>query len=137
MKKFWRLRPWQFNSLLISLALSFVILASSCQTPMNIAKQFSLHKQSISPNQKFERTNDSLEVFSQLGKKLPEATNFESQSIQIAVISDLNSQYGSTDYEPEVDKAIALIVNHWQPDLVLGGGDAIAGPQKSLTKPQI
>ena len=55
------------------------------------------------------------------------------QDLRIAVISDLNSQYGSTEYEPEVTKAIDLIINRWQPDLVLGGGDAIAGQKTSLT----
>ena len=58
------------------------------------------------------------------------------QDFRIVVISDLNSQYGSTEYEPEVKQAIALMPR-WQPDLVLGGGDAIAGQKKSLTKSQI
>ena len=56
--------------------------------------------------------------------------------VRIVVISDLNSQYGSTSYEPEVDKAIALIPK-WNPDLVLCGGDMIAGQKSSLTQPQI
>lgn len=56
--------------------------------------------------------------------------------IRIVVISDLNSQYGSTTYEPEVDKAITLIPD-WKPDLVLSGGDMIAGQKTSLTQPQI
>ncbi|MGK7877869.1 MAG: metallophosphoesterase [Xenococcaceae cyanobacterium] len=56
--------------------------------------------------------------------------------VRIVVISDLNSQYGSTSYEPEVDKAIALIPD-WQPDLVLCGGDMIAGQKHSLTQSQI
>ena len=58
------------------------------------------------------------------------------KDFRIVVISDLNSQYGSTEYEPEVDEAIALIPQ-WQPDLVLCGGDMIAGQKTSLTKPQI
>jgi Icc-related predicted phosphoesterase len=58
------------------------------------------------------------------------------KDVRIVVISDLNSQYGSTTYEPEVDRAIALIPN-WKPDLVLCGGDMIAGQKKSLTKEQI
>lgn len=58
------------------------------------------------------------------------------QDFRIVVISDLNSQYGSTQYEPEVDQAIALI-NRWRPDLVLCGGDMIAGQKASLTKLQI
>lgn len=56
--------------------------------------------------------------------------------VRIVVISDLNSQYGSTDYDPEVDQAIALIPQ-WKPDLVLCGGDMVAGQKRSLTKQQI
>lgn len=56
--------------------------------------------------------------------------------VRIAVISDLNSAYGSTEYEPEVDKAIALIPD-WQPDIVLGGGDMVAGQSPSLTQAEI
>ena len=65
------------------------------------------------------------------------AANTEQNTVNIAVISDLNSQYGATEYEPEIDKAIQLIIKQWQPSLVLGGGDAIAGQKKSLTKSQI
>lgn len=56
--------------------------------------------------------------------------------VRIVVISDLNSQYGSTNYEPEVDQAITLIPD-WKPDLVLCGGDMVAGQKRSLTKAQI
>ncbi len=56
--------------------------------------------------------------------------------VRIAVISDLNSAYGATDYEPEVDRAIALLPV-WQPDLVLCGGDMIAGQNPALTEPEI
>ncbi len=62
--------------------------------------------------------------------------NFAPKDFRILVISDLNSQYGSTEYEPEIAKAIALIPK-WQPDLVLCGGDMIAGQKRSLTKGQI
>ena len=58
------------------------------------------------------------------------------KDFRIVVISDLNSQYGSTEYEPEVDRAIALIPQ-WQSDLVLCGGDMVAGQKASLTKPEI
>lgn len=74
-------------------------------------------------------TNKSVEIDNLKTTKL--------DKIKIAVISDLNSQYGSTEYEPEIDKAISLITNQWQPDLVLGGGDAIAGQKKTLTEAQI
>lgn len=56
--------------------------------------------------------------------------------VRIAVISDLNSAYGSTDYEPQVDQAIALIPD-WQPDIVLAGGDMVAGQSRSLSTEQI
>nr|WP_290228229.1 metallophosphoesterase [Trichocoleus desertorum] len=56
--------------------------------------------------------------------------------VRIAVISDLNSQYGSTTYEAEVDKAIALIPA-WQPDLVLCGGDMVAGQSQSLSDAEV
>jgi Icc-related predicted phosphoesterase len=58
------------------------------------------------------------------------------KDLRLVVISDLNSQYGSTTYEPEVSQAIALIPQ-WQPDLVLCGGDMIAGQKASLTQSQI
>ena len=58
------------------------------------------------------------------------------KDFRAVVISDLNSQYGSTEYEPEVDRAIALIPQ-WQPDLVLCGGDMIAGQKASLTESEI
>jgi Icc-related predicted phosphoesterase len=58
------------------------------------------------------------------------------KDLRLVVISDLNSQYGSTEYEPEVSQAIALIPQ-WQPDLVLCGGDMIAGQKATLTQSQI
>ena len=60
-------------------------------------------------------------------------TKLEIKPVKVAVISDLNSQYGSTEYEPEIARAINLITTQWQPDLVLGGGDAIAGQKTSLS----
>lgn len=56
--------------------------------------------------------------------------------VRLMVISDLNSAYGSTEYDPEVDQGISLIP-FWQPDLVLCSGDMVAGQQPSLTPEQI
>ena len=56
--------------------------------------------------------------------------------IRFVVLSDFNSAYGSTDYDPEVDQAIALLP-FWQPDLVICGGDMVAGQKASLTPDQI
>lgn len=69
----------------------------------------------------------------------PEANPQPSQShpgIRIGVISDLNSQYGSTTYDPEVAQAIALM-RQWQPDLVVCGGDMVAGQKTSLSEAEI
>lgn len=50
--------------------------------------------------------------------------------LRIAVISDLNGSYGSTDYAPEVPRAIAAIIAR-DPDLVISTGDMIAGQRAS------
>ena len=82
-----------------------------------------------------EETNRSIITEQSNTKK--EIVAPQEDKITVAVISDLNSQYGATDYEPEIDKAVELIVTQWQPDLVLGGGDVIAGQKQSLTEEQI
>lgn len=56
--------------------------------------------------------------------------------VRLVAISDLNSQYGSTDYEPEVDKAIALLPT-WRPDMVLCSGDMVAGQDEMLPRERI
>ncbi|QUS61256.1 metallophosphoesterase [Synechocystis sp. PCC 7338] len=66
-----------------------------------------------------------------LGQALPPRGD-----LRIAVISDLNSVYGSTNYEPEVPKALQLIPS-LQPDLVLCSGDMVAGQSPKLTNAQI
>jgi len=60
----------------------------------------------------------------------------KAKKVKIIVISDLNSQYGSTTYDPEIDRAIPLIINN-KPDLVLCGGDMVAGQKSSLTEAAI
>jgi 3',5'-cyclic AMP phosphodiesterase CpdA len=56
--------------------------------------------------------------------------------VRLVVISDLNSAYGSTDYDPEIDKGMALIP-FWRPDLVICGGDMVAGQKPSLSEKNI
>lgn len=58
------------------------------------------------------------------------------KDVRLLVISDLNSAYGSTEYEDEVHLALKMIP-FWQPDLILSGGDMIAGQKPSLTIPEI
>jgi hypothetical protein len=56
--------------------------------------------------------------------------------VRLLVISDLNSAYGSTVYEDEVHLALKLLP-FWNPDVVLCGGDMIAGQKRSLTTTEI
>ncbi|MCS6941638.1 MAG: metallophosphoesterase [Geminocystis sp.] len=58
------------------------------------------------------------------------------EDVRILVISDLNSSYGSTEYENQVHLAIKMIP-FWQPDIVICGGDMIASQKASLTEAQI
>ncbi|MEM8639415.1 MAG: metallophosphoesterase [Cyanobacteria bacterium P01_G01_bin.54] len=55
---------------------------------------------------------------------------------RLVVISDLNTVYGSTDYDPEIDKAMALLP-FWQPDMVICGGDMVAGQDPTLSNEQL
>lgn len=57
---------------------------------------------------------------------------------RIAVISDLNGSYGSTDYGDAVHGAVASIIAR-RPDLVISTGDMIAGQRADpkLTAPEL
>lgn len=56
--------------------------------------------------------------------------------VRLVAISDLNGAYGSTDYDPEVDKAMTLLP-FWQPDMVVCSGDMVAGQNPTLTEPEL
>lgn len=47
--------------------------------------------------------------------------------LRIAVISDLNSGLGADSYEWQVDSLLQRLPRIWQPDLVVCGGDMVAG----------
>lgn len=53
--------------------------------------------------------------------------------LRLVAISDLNSSYGSTSYLSEVLRAVELIPS-WKPDLVLCGGDMVAGQKQGLSR---
>lgn len=56
--------------------------------------------------------------------------------VRMVVVSDLNSIYGSTDYDPEVDKGMKLIP-FWRPDIVVCSGDMVAGQNPTLSEAQV
>lgn len=57
--------------------------------------------------------------------------------VRVVVVSDLNSAYGSTRYEPTVHRAVRLIREVWRPDLVLIAGDLVAGQRPALPDSQV
>ncbi len=58
------------------------------------------------------------------------------KTIKIAVISDLNSSYGSTVYHPDVTTTLKAL-DSIKPDIILCGGDMVAGQKASLSKTQL
>lgn len=65
------------------------------------------------------------------GASLPAATAIPRGDQRIVLISDLNSSYGSTSYIPQVHRGVAL-VRQLRADLVLCGGDMVAGQKLGL-----
>ena len=68
-------------------------------------------------------TTDAIRLVSE--KDFPELP--KRGAMRIAVISDLNSGLGAADYEWQVDSIMQRIPRIWKPDLVLCGGDMVAG----------
>jgi hypothetical protein len=66
------------------------------------------------------------------GAAVPPSCSPERGELRVVVISDLNSSYGSTEYEPQVHEAVRMIRQLWRPELVLAAGDLIAGQKPSL-----
>lgn len=60
---------------------------------------------------------------------LPEPTE---ERFTVAVISDLNSSYGSTRYRDDVHAGVDWIIEDLKPDLVLCAGDMVAGQRRGL-----
>ncbi len=83
--------------------------------------------------------NDKLEILSagKPGKLVTDAIRLISAKnspelpqrgdLRIAVISDLNSGLGAEEYEWQVDSIMKRIPRIWKPDLVISGGDMVAG----------
>lgn len=62
--------------------------------------------------------------------------NPKQKTFKIAVISDLNSSYGSTTYHPDVYATLKEL-DSIKPDLILCGGDMVAGQKASLNEAQL
>jgi len=67
----------------------------------------------------------------------PSLTNeTKNRALKILVISDLNANYGDTKYSVDVPNVIGRI-DEIKPDLILCGGDMVAGQKASLTEQNI
>lgn len=53
----------------------------------------------------------------------------------VAVVADLNEEYGSKEYNHHVEAAVEWIASDLQPDLVLSAGDMVAGQREGLDYP--
>ncbi len=51
--------------------------------------------------------------------------------VRVAIVSDMNSSYGSTDYRDDVHDAVDDIIRR-RPDLILSTGDMVAGQRRGL-----
>jgi hypothetical protein len=131
---------WRFLQLLAGclIGLCLSLLVYSCQGQGAI--QFPLQPQEPEPQ---EITPQAIvpsplppETQAIVSQANPHFVNPPHGDVRIVVISDLNSAYGSTEYDAEVDKGIALIP-FWKPDLVLCSGDMIAGQKLDLGDEQI
>lgn len=67
---------------------------------------------------------------------IAEAQDPDRGDIRIVVISDMNESFGSTHYGEYVDSSLYLI-ERWQPDAILTGGDQIAGQSLDLEEENI
>ncbi len=56
---------------------------------------------------------------------------------RMVVIADFNSAFGSVTYGWEVDSIVQRIPRIWRPDMVVSGGDMIAGQSAALTPAQV
>lgn len=72
--------------------------------------------------------------FSSYGQDI--AKESKNKKLKILLISDLNDSYGSVTYSKEVHDVVQK-VKEIKPDLILCGGDMVAGQKRTLTKSRI
>lgn len=126
------MRLWRI-CLQILFGLSLFLLLHACQS--QVTPTLDTESPQISSSNSSTRVlpPETQALVMSVGKELYNPPRGE---VRLVVISDLNGVYGATDYDPEVDKAIALLP-FWQPDLVLCSGDMVAGQKLTLTEEQL
>lgn len=124
--RFWRSQVRMLVCLLLSFSLVVGLHASQSQQVPPQAIALTSEANSLPPQ--------TQEILASVGAD--ELYNPQRGDVRLVVISDLNGVYGSTDYDPEVGKAIALLP-FWQPDMVVCGGDVVAGQNTTLSEEQL
>ena len=56
----------------------------------------------------------------------------EKKMLRVAVLSDMNGSYGSTTYRKEVQRAVTMVTDELDVELVLSTGDMVAGMKPGL-----
>lgn len=81
-----------------------------------------------------EATDSNNESFSRTYtyKVIPKRGDF-----RLIAVSDFNSSFGSVTYEYQVDSIFQRIPRLWSPDMVICGGDMVAGQSASLDSTQL
>lgn len=107
------------------LALATLLLMSACAAPSGTQRTDGAELAAR------ERTNPAPQVDDRAGDR----TSVRDDGVlRFAVVADLNGRYGSTEYDPDVHRAIDRIVA-LRPDLVLSAGDMVAGQKTGLDYP--
>lgn len=88
-----------------------------------------------------DRVQLRFEVTTEQGAQVDKLLNLnvvpERGDFRVAVISDFNASFGSTEYEFQVDSIVQRIPRLWSPDLVIAGGDMVAGQSTALSNEQL
>ncbi|MEM7727455.1 MAG: metallophosphoesterase [Cyanobacteria bacterium P01_A01_bin.45] len=130
------LRKWRFLCFLaLGLIFSICIACTNLDsrktttenTPPPVVSPDKAQEEEVLPPQ-------TVAILESAGKK--DLYNPPRGDVRLTVISDLNAAYGSTDYDPEVDKGINLLP-FWKPDMLVCSGDMVAGQKPTLTPKQI
>ncbi|HHP7232307.1 MAG TPA: metallophosphoesterase family protein [Xenococcaceae cyanobacterium] len=116
----------------ILIGISLVVVLHACQ-PQQTAPPVT-----ISPSTSTAKTTalppETQALISSLGTE--GLYNPPRGDVRLVAISDLNGVYGSTEYDPEVDKAMHLLP-FWQPDMVVCSGDMVAGQDPTLSPEEL
>jgi hypothetical protein len=83
---------------------------------------------------RFEAKDQNQETFSRTMQYRVEPKRGD---FRLIAVSDFNSSFGSVTYEYQVDSIFQRIPRMWMPDMVICGGDMVAGQSATLDSTQV